>query len=42
MYCKEVNDYIKEIPQSHTVDQPMAPRGRATEHLYSNNTSVRL
>ena len=23
----------QEIPQSHTADQPMVPRGRATEHL---------
>ena len=25
-------EYDQEIPQSHTADQPTAPRGRATEH----------
>ena len=28
-----VSGYDQEIPQSHTADQPTAPRGRATEHL---------
>ena len=30
----KVSEYDQEIPQSHTADQPMAPRGRATEHLH--------
>ena len=25
-------EYYPEVPQSHTADQPMASRGRATEH----------
>ena len=29
----KVSEYEQEIPQSHTADQPTAPRGRATEHL---------
>ena len=28
---KIVSEYIQEIPQSQTVDKPMAPRGRATQ-----------
>ena len=27
------SEYDQDIPQSHTADQHMAPRGRATEHL---------
>ena len=27
------SEYNQEIPQSHTADQPMTPRGRATEYL---------
>ena len=30
---QKVSEYDQEIPQSHTADQPMAPRGRATKHL---------
>ena len=30
---KNVSEYDQEIPQSHTVDQPTAPLGKATEHL---------
>ena len=30
---KKVSEYDQEISQSHTADQPMAPRGRTTEHL---------
>ena len=29
---KKVSEYDQEIPQSHTADQPTAPRGRVTEH----------
>ena len=29
---KEISERDQEIPQSHTIDQPTAPRGRATEH----------
>ena len=28
---KIVNEYDQEIPQSQTADNPMAPRGRATQ-----------
>ena len=28
---QKVSEYDQEIPQSHTADQPMAPRGRFTE-----------
>ena len=28
---KTVSEYDQKIPQSHTADQPMAPRGRTTE-----------
>ena len=27
-YKQKVSEYDQEIPQSHTADQPMAPRGR--------------
>ena len=30
---QKVSKYDQEIPQSHTADQPAAPRGIATEHL---------
>ena len=29
---QKVSEYDQEIPQSHTVDRPTAPRGRAVEH----------
>ena len=29
---QQASEYDKEIPQSHIIDQPMAPRGRDTEH----------
>ena len=29
MKRQKLKEYDKEIPQSHTVDQPMAPQGRA-------------
>ena len=29
-FCKN-SEYDQEIPQSQTVDKPMAPRGRATQ-----------
>ena len=32
-FSKKVSEYDQKIPQSHTADQPTAPRGRATEHL---------
>ena len=28
---KKMSEYDQKIPQSHTADQPMAPRVRATE-----------
>ena len=28
LYCTKVSEYDQEIPQYHTADQPMAPRGR--------------
>ena len=28
---KIVKEYDQEIPQPHTADKPMAPRGRATQ-----------
>ena len=31
MIAKIVSEYGQEIPQSHTADEPMAPRGRATQ-----------
>ena len=35
---KIVSEYDLEIPQSHTADNPMAPRGRATQsHLFRSN-----
>ena len=30
-YNKIVSEYDQEIPQSQTADNPMAPRGRATQ-----------
>ena len=30
---EKVSEYDQEISQSHTADQPTAPRGRATEHV---------
>ena len=30
---QKVSEYDQEIPQPHTADQLMVPRGRATEHL---------
>ena len=30
---KKVSEYDQEIPQTHTADQPMTPRGRVTEHV---------
>ena len=33
LFYQKVSEYDKEIPHSHTADQPTAPRGRATEHL---------
>ena len=41
--CKvsqKVSEYDQEMLQLHTADQPMAPWGRATEHI-SNNISVK-
>ena len=29
---KKTSEYDQEIPQSHTADQPMESRGRATRH----------
>ena len=33
----KISEYGQEMPQSHTVDQPTAPRGRDTEDLQSHN-----
>ena len=30
---QNISEYAQEIPQQHTADQRMAPRGRSTEHL---------
>ena len=30
-YAKKVSEYDKEIPQSQTADNPVAPRGRAAQ-----------
>ena len=32
-HLHKVSEYDQEISQSHTIDKPMAPGGRATEHL---------
>ena len=29
---QKVSEYAQQMPQSHTEDQPTAPRGRDTEH----------
>ena len=39
MFCSKC-EYDQEIQQSHTTDQPMEPRGRATQHS-QHNTSTR-
>ena len=31
----KVREYDQEIPQSYFADKPMAPLGRATEHLHN-------
>ena len=31
MLLKIVSEYDQEIPQSHTADNPVAPRGRAAQ-----------
>ena len=36
----KVSERDQEIPQSHTADQPTAPRGR-TQNIYSNKTFTR-
>ena len=33
LYLKIVSEYDQEIPQSQTADNPVAPRGRATQPL---------
>ena len=33
-HIQNVSENDQEIPQSHTADQPTAPRGRAIEHLF--------
>ena len=38
---KKASEYDQEIPQSHTADQPTAPRGRATEKNNIHKTSER-
>ena len=30
---EKISEYEQEISQSHTTDQPMAPQGKAIEHL---------
>ena len=34
----KTSEYDQEMPQSHTAHQPMASRGRATEHWLSQDT----
>ena len=29
---KKASEYDQEMPQSHIIDQPTAPRGRAKDH----------
>ena len=38
LWSKRASEYDQEIPQAHTADQPMAPRGRATEHRLLQDT----
>ena len=33
----EQPSYDQEIPQSQTADNPMTPRGRATQHSFSDH-----
>ena len=33
MWIQQPRECDQEISQSHTADQPTAPRGRATEHV---------
>ena len=37
-YCFQNSKFDQEIPQSHTADQPTAPRGRAKEHQQPQDT----
>ena len=37
---KIVSEYDQEIPQSQTADNPMAPRGRATQPSRDNKHKV--
>ena len=38
LFSPRLHDKDQEIQQSHTADQPTAPRGRATEHYQSQDT----
>ena len=40
IFSKTKSKYDQEILQSHTADQPMAPRGKATEQ--SQDTKKRM
>ena len=39
---QNVSEYDQEIQQSHTADQPTAPRGGATEHFQKQNSERQL
>ena len=34
---KNPNQYDQEMPQSQTIDQPIAPRGRNAEHSHPHD-----
>ena len=38
---KIVNEYDREIPQSQTADNPVAPRGRASKSTLGNKVEFR-
>ena len=35
---KQISDYDKEMPQSHTTDQPMVLQGKDTEHRHPHDS----
>ena len=39
-YKTKVSEYEQEIPQSQTADNPMAPRGRATQPSSATTVSM--
>ena len=38
----KISEYDQEIPQSQTADNPMAPRGRATQRFNMTSSQVRV